>query len=415
MKEVDHKLSMISFDRWRATFNSLENPNYRWYWLSATVSAAAMQMNLLARGWLVYDLTDSALSLGLVSFGAGVPLFLLSPFGGAIADRMDKRNLIIASQLLMGVALLFIAVLILMDVIAVWHLVVAAVVNGVLLAFNIPSRQVLVPQLVAERQVMNAVALNSGSQNLNRVIAPAMGGVMIGFVGIDGVYFLIFTLAIVSGLLMFFVSPVESRPSNIRTTIRSDILEGLRYIRHNTAILSLLVMAIVPILFGMPYILLLPVFAADVLDVGSSGLGYLMASTGVGAVIGSIMMASLSDFKYKGRLLLVASTLFGISLILFACSTGFLLALFFLLGVGMGNASYMTVNNSLLLLNSEERMRGRVMSLYMMSIAVFPMAVLPAGAIVESVGVPLVFGIGGGIVALFTIAMGLLIPTLRRL
>jgi len=406
---------MIATRGWRATFSSLENRNYRWYWLSSTSAAAVMQMNLIARGWLVYDLTDSALALGLVSFGAGVPLFLLSPFGGAIADRMDKRNLIIASQLLMGVALLFITILISMDVIAMWHLVIAAIANGVLLAFNIPSRQSLVPQLVAERQVMNAVALNSGSQNLNRVIAPAAAGVMIGFAGVEGVYFLMVFFAVVSGLLMFFVPPVEEKFANRQTTVGSDILEGLRYVRRTPAILSLLVMAVVPILFGMPYMLLLPVFATDVLDVGPSGLGYLMSATGVGAVIGSIAVASLSDFKYKGGLLLAASVLFGGFLILFACSTSFWLAFFFLLGVGMGNAGYMAINNSLLLLNSEERMRGRVMSLYMMSIAVFPMAVLPAGAIIESVGAPLVLGAGGVVVVIFTIAMALLRPTLRRL
>ncbi len=374
-----------------------------------------MQMNIFARGWLVYDLTRSAVDLGWVSFAAGLPMFLLSPFGGAIADRMDKRNLIIASQSVMGIVLLAIAILLLLDAIAVWHLIGAAVVTGLMLSFNIPSRQAIVPRLVEERQVMNAVALNSGSQNINRVVAPALGGVLIGFLGIEGVYFIMFVLAATSGLLMLFVRSVAPELSGPPTTVGRDVVEGLRYARRTPPVLSLLIMAIVPILFGMPYMMILPVFASDVLDLGASGLGYLMAAAGTGAVIGSIVVASLSEWRRKGLLLLGASLVFGFFLVLFAIAGNFVLALVFLLGVGIGNASYLAVNNSLLLLNTEDRMRGRVMSLYMMSIAFFPMAILPAGAAIEAVGAPLVVGAGGAILIVFTLIMAVVRPSLRRM
>ena len=146
---------------WRTTFSSLENRGYRWYWLSSVASYAAMQMQIVVRGWLVYDLTDSALALGLVSFAVGVPLLLLSPYGGAIADRVDKRRLIIISQILTAVATLVVAVLIAMDAIALWHLVVASVVSGIILAFNLPSRQAIIPELVGHARLMNAVATST--------------------------------------------------------------------------------------------------------------------------------------------------------------------------------------------------------------------------------------------------------------
>jgi MFS family permease len=174
-------------------------------------------------------------------------------------------------------------------------------------------------------------------------------------------------------------------------------------------------MAMVPIAFGMPYNMLMPIFAADVFDVGPSGLGYLMGAAGVGALIGSFLVASLSDLRHKGLLLMGSAAFFGIFLILFATSTYFYLSLFFLLGVGLASSSYMATNNTLLLLNTDDRVRGRVMSLYMMTIGLFPIAVLPAAAITESLGAPLAVSVGGGILLLFTLAMTLLRPTLRKL
>ena len=406
---------MESFSRWRTTFSSLENHNYRWYWLSSTFAATVMQMNLVARSWLVFDLTDSFLALGVVSFCAGVPLFVLSPFGGAIADRMDKRNLIIFSQILMSVGVLTIATLIFVDVIAFWHLVIAALFNGVLLAFNLPARQSIVPQLVERRLVMNAVALNSGSQNMNRIVAPALAGVMIGVIGMGGVYFMTVGFALVSAVLMLFVPSVRARPTEERSALGNEVKEGLQYVRHNEALRALMIMAIIPIVFGMPYLMLMSGYAKEVLGVENEGFGGLLSMAGVGAVIGSIVIANMTDFNRKGWLLIGAAVVFGISLMLFAGANNFVLALFLMMGVGLGNASYLSVNNSLLLLNSDERMHGRVMSIYMMSIAVMPMAVLPMGALSDVVGAQLVIGVGGAILLLFTVAMALLRPTLRKL
>ena len=400
---------------WRTTFSSLENHSYRWFWFSSIASYAGMQMQIVVRGWLVYDMTDSALALGLVSFGVGVPLLLFSLFGGAIVDRVDKRNLLITSQALTVILTLTIAILISTDAIALWHLVIASIVSGIILSFNLPSRQAIIPELVEKRQIMNAVALGSGAMNLNRVTAPALAGVLVGVMGIDGVYYLIVACYVVSTVLMFLVPPLGTHAQDPDSTVRGAIGEGLRYVRRSPILLQLLIMAMVPIAFGMPYQMLMPIFAADVLDVGPSGLGYLMGAAGVGALIGSFFVATLSDFRHKGLLLLGSSAFFGVFLVLFANSTYFHLSLFFLLGVGLASSSYMATNNTLLLLNTEDRIRGRVMSLYMMTIGLYPIAVLPTAAIAESLGAPLAISVGGGILLLFTLMLTLLRPTLRKL
>ncbi len=413
--EGDKTSPLTTIRGWRTTFSSLAIRNYRWFWLSSTASFAAMQMQIVVRGWLVYDLTESALALGLVSAGVGVPLLLFSLYGGVIADRVDKRNLLITTQAFTAIATLVIAVLISTGAIALWHLIIASVASGVILSFHLPSRQAIVPELVEQRQVMNAVALSSGAMNFNRVVAPALGGVLVGVIGIDGVYYLMVACYVVSAALLFLIPPLGTPARGSNGTVSGDIGEGLRYVRRSPVLLGLLIMAMVPIAFGMPYQMLMPIFAADVLDVGASGLGYLMGAAGVGALAGSLLVATLGDFKHRGLLLLGGSALFGVFLILFAGSPYFYLSLFFLLGVGAASSSYMAINNTLLLINTEEGVRGRVMSLYMMTIGLYPVAVLPVAAIAESFGAPLAVGAAGAILVLFTLAMALLRPTLRSL
>ncbi len=374
-----------------------------------------MQMQVVVRGWLVYDLTESALALGLVSAGVGAPIVLFSLYGGAIVDRVDKRNVLIVSQAVTGVITLVIAVLVSTGAVELWHLVITSIVSGVILSFNLPSRQAIIPQLVEKPQVMNAVALGSGAMNLNRVVAPALGGVLVGVMGIGGVYYLMVACYGVSTFLLLLIPPLGAPDRDSNATVGGDIGEGLRYVWRSPVLLQLLIIAMVPIAFGMPYQLLMPIFAIDVLDVGPSGLGYLMGAAGIGALFGSLLVASLSDFRYKGLFLVGASSLFGIFLILFANAGSFYLSLFFLLGVGAANSSYMATNNTLLLVNTEDRLRGRVMSIYMMTIGLFPLAVLPAAAIADSMGVAFPVWVGGVVIVLFTLAMTLLRPDLRRL
>lgn len=415
MAQGDKTNLLATIRDWRTTISSLENRNYRWYWLSTLASFTAMQMELVVRGLLVYELTDSAMALGWVSAGFGVPMLLFSLLGGAIVDRVDKRNLIIINQALTGIATLVIAVLISTGAIALWHLIIASIASGVILSFNLPGRQAIIPQLVEKQQIMNAVALGSGAMNSTRVFAPAIGGVLVGIMGIDGVYYLMVVCYVVSVVLMLMVTPLGRPALASNATVGSAIGEGLGYVRRSPILVLLLALAFVPMVFGMPYQVLMPIFALDVLDVGRSGLGYLLSMAGIGALAASIVVASLGDFRHKGLLLLGTSALFGLFLILFAESTSYTLSLLFLLGVGAANAAYMASNNTLLQINADDNMRGRVMSLYMMTVGLMPLGTLGAAAIAESVDAPFAIVVGGAVIVLFTLVMAVLIPNLRKL
>lgn len=400
---------------WRGTFRSLENRNYRWFWLSLVASFTAMQMQVIARGWLVYDLTESPLALGWVSFAWGIPVFLLSPFGGTITDRVEKRNLLIITQIIAGVLNLIIAALISLNSIEVWHLLVAASLTGIIMAFNMPGRQSAVPDLVDHEHLMNAIALNSGAMNLTRTSAPALGGVLISIVGVDLVYYLTVILFLIAATFLFMIPKLRATIPTVQSTMRNEIFAGFSYVRNSPVLLALLTLAFVPIIFGMPYHMLMPAFATDVLGVGASGLGILMAASGIGALAGSIITASMGNFKHKGVLLLSTSAMFGIFLILFAASDQIYPSLLMLVGVGVASTIYSAVNNTLLLLNVDDSMRGRVMGIYMINVGLIPLGILPISAIGEAAGVQWSIGIGGAIVVLFTMVMGVSRPLLRKL
>ncbi|MFC1993803.1 MFS transporter [Chloroflexota bacterium] len=399
----------------RGTFRSLENRNYRWFWLSALAAFTSMQMQVFARGWLVYDLTGSSLALGWVSFAFGIPILLLSPLGGTITDRVDKRNLLITTQILAGIANLVIAVLISIGVIEIWHLIFSAFITGVLFSFNTPGRQSMIPELVEREQLMNAIALSSGAMNLTRIFAPALSGILVATIGIDWVYYITVTCFIIAAVLLFAVTPIGKVSRNSTSTIKAEILEGFTYVRHSPVLLSLLALAFIPIVFGMPYQMLMPAFAVDVLDVGASGLGFLMAAIGVGALLGSLSIASLGNFRHKGILLYGALILFGAFLIGLAGSNNYYLSVFLLLGIGAASTSYMAANNTMIHLNVIDGMRGRVMGIYMITIGLFPLGVLPIGAIAEVMGVQLAVGVSGAFLLLFTLTMAILKPSLRKL
>jgi len=400
---------------WKAAFSSLSIPNYRWFWFSTTASFAAMQMQMVVRGWLVFEMTESPLALGIVSAGAGAFIILFSLFGGVVADRVDKRNLLAATQLFAGIATLVVAILITTGLIAFWHLVVASVVNGLILAFRLPVRQAIIPELVESNQVMNAVALNSSAMNLNRIVAPALAGVLVGVMGIDSVYYLMVLCYFASAILMIRVPSTGKPIQATGTTFRREIAEGITYVRKSPELWGLLLTATIPILFGMPYQMLMPGFVAEVLGRQASALGFLMASVGIGALMGSLLVASLGDYKYKGRLLFGGAVVFGLTLIIFALSRNFYLSMGVLVIVGAASASYMAVNTTLLMMNSEERMRGRVMSIYMVTIGLYPLGVLPAGAIAEYTGITLPVAVGGAIMVVFILTMMLINPRLIKL
>lgn len=415
------------------TFTSLKNRNYRWYWLGLIASFAALQMNIVARGWLVWTMTESELDLGIVSFAFGVPIFLFSIFGGAIADRVNKRNLLIVSQALNGFITLVIAILISLNMIELWHLVAAAVGTGFTFVFWGPGRQAIIPELVTHRELLNAISLNATAMNVTRIAGFALAGAFLPIIGYAGVYYAVVICYIAATASLFMISLPQravvptpapaagmstSPSSRIAQFLRSiwpDLVEGVSYIRHSPLIISLLAMAFVPLVFGLPYMNLMPAFATKVLGQSEFGYGMLLAMAGVGALVASLAIASLGDFRRKGWLLLASALVFGITLALFSISHSYPLSLAIIVVVGAGGTGYMAVNNTLIQSNVPPRILGRVMSIYMITFALMPMGTLPIGAVAEAIGPTAALAGGAVIVILFILGMAVFRPSIRRL
>ena len=397
------------------TFTSLRNRNFLWLWLSTVAFFGGIQMQVVARGWLVYEITSSPLALGMVSAAFGLPLLLFSLYGGTIADRVAKRNLIIVSQAANGVVTLVIAVLIATDKIVLWHLVAAAAASGAAFIFIAPARMALISDLVTPRELLNAIALSSTGTNLTTVIAPAVAGALLAVIGIAGVYYLVVFFYILSIVCVYLIPAGEAAVRQVRTSVWADIVEGVRYLRHSPVMALLLLMAFIPIVFGMPYQNLMPVFAVDVLDVGETGLGLLMSMTGVGALAGSLGVASLGDFKKKGLLLIVLGVVFGVTLAVFGFSHSYSLSLVTLVAVGLANAAYMTVNNTMVQSSAPPEVRGRVMAIFMVTFALMPLGTLLIGAVAEAVGPTAAVSGGALAVLVFIVAIAVLRPRVRRL
>jgi len=398
-----------------SAFVSLKNRNFLYYWVGMLFSFNAMQMQVVARGWLVYTMTDSPLSLGLVSAGFGVPIVLFSLYGGAVADRVRKRNLLIFTRTCMALVSLVITLLIVTDTIEVWHLVVSSVASGAIMSFYGPGRQAFVLELVGKDALLNAIAMNSMAMNICRIASPALAGVLLKVIGIPGVYWLI----TISGALV--VVTLWMIPANEKITVRpdtpllKDVIEGLRYVKGNSVILILLLIGFIPILTAMPYQMLMPVFARTVFKAGETGLGFLMSAVGIGALCGSLIVASLGNFNRKGLIQFLAGGVFGLFLIAFGLSGSLRPAFVFLLFVGGGSSMFMTLTNTLIMTNTPEELVGRVMSISMMTFGMMPLGTLPAGAFAEAFGAPLTVMVGGGLLLLFLFAIFITQPKVRHL
>lgn len=396
-------------------FSALRDRNFRWYWIGMLAAFNAMQMQIVARGWLVYTMTDSSFALGLVTAGFGVSMFVFSLYGGAIADRVDKRNLMVITRAGTGVISLIITILIALGRIQLWHLVVSSLVSGVFFAFNMPGRQAFVMELVGKESLLNAIALNSIALNICRIASPALAGVLIKFIGLTGVYWVISFSNIMVVLTLLMIPPGKAEKPATRTPLFKDVMEGLGYVRDNRIILLLLLLGFIPIITAMPYQLLMPVFAKTVFQAGETGLGLLMSAVGLGALAGSSLLAFLGDVRRKGLIQIFAGFIFGGFLVLFALSPSIIPALVFLLIAGIGSSIYMTLNNTLVMTNTPEELMGRVMSIYLMTFGLMPLAALPAGALADIIGAPYTVAGGAAILFVFILFISVFTPQIRHL
>ena len=400
---------------WRQTFSSLSgNRDFRLLFGGNIGFFFGMNMMIILRGWLVEEKWHDASYLGYLMATVAIPMLLLSPIAGVVTDRVDRRKLLIVAQSALVLTNILVAALIITDTIQFWHLLVVSTFSGASFAFNMPGRQALVAVLVPREKLMNAMALSTATMNASRIVAPAIAGVLVAPIGIGGAY-IISTIFYMFSMSMTYALPAMLPKRERAFTFFEDFVGGFSFIRRSPTLLGLLLFATVPMIFAMPYVTLLPVFANRVFDVGSTGFGIMQGASGVGGLIGALIIANLDSYPKKGRLLLGGALGFGGFLALFAIAPWFYLALAFLALVGFGSMVLMTVNNTSIQLIIPDEMRGRVMSVMMMTFGLMPLGAVPAGITAESYGVRPVVAVGAVLCVTAVLALFMLIPAFRSL
>jgi MFS family permease len=398
-------------------FAALRHRNYFLLWVGSLVSNTGDWMDQIALNWLVWAMTRDPVALGTLNACRALPILGFTLFGGALADRLERRRLLQGTQSL-GMALAFVlAALVWAGAVQLWQVFLIGALRGVLLSFNQPTRQALISELVPRADLLNAVALSSATINMTRIFGGALGGLLIGVVGVAGCFALngLSFVAVIAMLALMHIPPRPAAGGRDGAGLLRAVGAGLRYIRADPALAGLMLAGLAPMIFGMPYLSLLPVFADEILRVGNEGYGFMVALTGVGALAGALTVAALGEGRRKGRLMLVVMAGFGLMLTLFALSRWTPLSLTLLLGVGCGSTGYLALNNTLLQVNSSEEMRGRVMSVFFLNRGLVPLGTMLAGFAAGSLGAPRTVALMGLVVVILALAIALLVPALRRL
>ena len=396
------------------TFRALKHKNYRLFFIGQIISLSGTWMQNVAQSWLVYTLTGSVTLLGLIGFAGQIPVFLLAPIGGAVADKYNRQHILIATQSVSMISAFVFAALTLTGYVQVWHLFALASVTGVANAFDIPTRQSFVVDMVGKEDLVNAIALNSSMFNGARIVGPAIAGILVSAVG-EGWCFLINAIsyiAVIVGLLMMKLQPKEIAAS-ADSAVRK-IIEGFQYVGKTAPIRALLLLLGLVSLMGMPYAVLMPIFADQILHGGARGLGLLMGGAGLGALAGALALASRDGIRGLGRWVALASAAFGVSLILFSLSHTFWLSLVLIVPVGFSLMVQMAASNTLIQAMVPDELRGRVMAVYsMMFMGMAPIGALLAGVLAGRLGAPETVALGGAVCIVGAIVFGWRLPSLR--
>jgi len=401
----------------RTILISLSNRNYRLFFSGQLVSLTGTWIQVVAMSWLVYTLTNSAFMLGLVTFLSHVASFFLAPFAGVYIDRWNKHKTLILTQTILMLQALIVAILTLTGAIKIWHIMLLSSILGFTNAFDMPVRQAIIVDMIDDRKHLgNAIALNSSLINITRLIGPALAGIIVAKFG-EGICFLVNGISFIAVLIaLLFMKIKKTASSNVHSHVFSELKEGFRYsfgfppIRDMLLLLAALSFAI------MQYTVLMPVFAKDILKGSSDTLGFLMSSTGIGALIGAVYLASRKSAQGLGKIMATSAFLFGAIIIIFAFSKNFILSMITLLIAGVGFISLIATSNTILQVIADDDKRGRVMSFYTMAfLGIAPFGSLAAGAIAERIGAPLTIMISGIISLICGGILTLRLPVLRQI
>ena len=421
-------------------FESMHNPNFRLLWIAMMGQMGSMNMQMVARAWYMYELTGSATLLGLTGLANGLPMLTLSLFGGVIADQVQKKNILLVGQACSASISFGIALLIVSGFITWQFLLVASFLQGCVMALMMPSRQAIIPEIVGEEGLTNAIALNAAGMNINRLLAPATTGILIALVGIDAVYFTMTALYIVA---IVFIIPL---PPTGTMSIRGggalhETIAGLRYVKDNHVLTSLLFLTLIGVALSMPFMMLLPIFTKDVITLEASDtlwlmdipviggllkdlpglladsafrLGALMTVSGIGALVGSLIVAAMGDQK-RGLVYLYSMLITGVGLLAFSMSPWYFLSVAIAIPIGLGQAGRMALSNALVQAYAEDTYRGRVMSIYMMEFGITNFGVFGVAVVADWVGISFAIGTMAAVLVLITLYYIFRVPLIRKL
>ncbi|MHB8091597.1 MAG: MFS transporter [Syntrophales bacterium] len=393
---------------WLKTFPSLQERDFRVLWAGMLPGILAIQMNFFTNGYLAFELTGKAASIGLISLGFGIPMLCFSLPAGVIADRYSKRMILLASQGVTTAAALLMAVLVISGALGIWQMAAISFLQGTAFSFQMPARQSFIAELVSPKYLLNAIALNSAGFNACRVIGPPLAGWLIGisWINAGGVYLLMAAMYV---LVIPSILRIPDRAQRKEPGAKGwqSFVQGISYIRGNQVLLVLLVLSIAPIILGMPFQALMPVFAKNIFAVGPAGLGMLMMANGAGAIAGSLANASTGSLKRPGMVQLALGALLGVTLAIFAFSGSFYLALPMLFVIGIASSGYLSLNATLIMGRSERQYHGRVMSVYMLTFSALPLGNMLMSLLTDAFGVQAAVGSGGLLLALAVIIFGL--------
>lgn len=385
-----------------ATFAAFRHRDYRLFWSGQLISVTGTWVQSVAHGWLVYELTHSSAKLGIVSAVGSFPMLLFALLGGVVADRVNRRRLLILTQSVLMVLAFCLGLLTVTAKVRYEHVLAIAFLSGTTNAFDMPARHAFIVDIVGREDLMNAIALNSAMFNTARLAGPALAGAIMAGLG-AGPCFLINAasfLAVICGLLL--IRPRRGGESRPHQPPMSEMAEGLRYLWGDRGLLVLISAAAVPTLFAAPYMMLMPVFAKDVLHRGPAGLGMLMSATGAGALVGAVVLSALSSNPNKGRILVVGGISFSAFLTAFSLSRWFPLSLLLLAGVGWSMITYNATTKALIQASTCDSMRGRVMSVYFLVVmGLSPLGSLQAGTLAARFGAPFAVAAGAVVCGVF--------------
>jgi MFS family permease len=401
------------------TFTSFKNPVYRLYYLSMVGHWSSMNMQMLARNLLIYRISDSAAILGILALANAIPMILVTLPGGVLADRIQKKTVIQFGQMASVIVSLGTTLALVFGYLSPehpnswWVLMVSGALQGAVMGIIMPSRSAIISEIVGPDHLMNAISLNNLGMNVFRILSPALAGFLIDVIDFWAVYAIMTAMIVMSMICIMLVPPTSVKTVEGGSSL-TDVLEGWRYLRGEKTILYVLLFTAGATILGAPYAQLLPMFTEDILKVSATDMGVLIMVSGIGAMIGSLILASLSNRK-RGLIMLFAGLIMSVALVAFSFSSQWYLSLFLIIFIGMGSTGQMALGNSLIQYYSDATYRGRVMSFFMLGFGFSSLGAFFAGMLAEGVGVQWSVGSMAIVLVIITIVVLAMVSRIRKL